>query len=594
MYSSDCQFPGGSLYLNGSSTLSTLSGSFPNDVPTGSSPYTIAVWEKANVVCPNNGGFVGWGDNSGGEANNLRLNGVNSLDDYWFANDFVLSSLAVNPLDGNWHAVIVTWDGTTETMYLDGVSVGTRTPTAPAVQAANFVVGATTADVDFQGLMQNLLIANVAFTPTEIANYQVGFNTFTPPQTPTPAVWFKADEITNVADGASVSTWTDLSGNGYNATQATSGKQPTYVTNAMSGLPVVRFNSADSTYMLFDRPVSNDFTMIIVYQSSQDNQGTGTAFYDGAGLVNGDQPGVQDDFGTALNANGQLLVGTGNPDTSINSGTGYNDGRPHVLTFKRTMSTGALVLYVDGTQVATGTGGTESLTAPATLELGAVPSGGGFFSGDIAEVQIYNAALSDSQREAEESSLISEYAIGLPSPWLSQDIDASLPGGAAYSNGVFTVEGSGSDIYNTADQFRYVYQSGSSNCSMVAEINSVSNTDANAKGGVMIRETLNADSTFALAMVNPGGGVQFIWRSSTGGSASSSSSVGESFPIWLEVTRSGNTFSGYYSNNGTSWTQVGTSQTISMATATQIGLAVTSHNTTNLCAAVFSNVTASP
>ncbi len=125
-----------------------------------------------------------------------------------------------------------------------------------------------------------------------------------------PVTWFKADAITGLASGAVVGIWYDASGNADNATQANSGQRPAYVTGAMNGLPVVRFNSAASTYLVFSAlPVQNDFTMVVVYQSGQTNQGTGTAFYNGAGLVNGDQPGAQNDFGTALNANGQLIAG---------------------------------------------------------------------------------------------------------------------------------------------------------------------------------------------------------------------------------------------------------------------------------------------
>ncbi len=239
--------------------------------------------------------------------------------------------------------------------------------------------------------------------------------------------WFTADVITGLANGASVSNWTDLSGHGNNATQTVSGKQPSYVVNAMNGLPVVRFNSANSSYLSFNRPVQDDFTMFIVYQSTQTNQGTGTAFYRGAGLVNGDQPGVQNDFGVQLNADGQVTAGTGNPDTSISSGAGFNDGKPHVVTFERTENTGALVLYVDGAEAAAGTAGAQSLTAPPTLDLGAVPSGGGFLSGDIAEVRVYNGALSTSSRQSLETALFVKY-MGLVPP--------SLRVAAGQSNGI--------------------------------------------------------------------------------------------------------------------------------------------------------------
>lgn len=225
------------------------------------------------------------------------------------------------------------------------------------------------------------------------------------------AVWFKADAITGLFSGAAVADWPDLSGNTNDATQSVASQEPVYVIGAMNGLPVVRFNSANSDFLAFTRTMQDDFTMLIVYQSSQANQGTGTAFYQGAGLVNGDQPDTQNDFGTALNANGQILAGTGNPDTSIASGNGFNDGLPHIVTFKRIESTGSITLYVDGSQVASGTGGTNSLTAPPALDLGAVPSGGGFFNGDIAEVKIFNTALADNDRIAEENSLKCKYGL---------------------------------------------------------------------------------------------------------------------------------------------------------------------------------------
>lgn len=225
------------------------------------------------------------------------------------------------------------------------------------------------------------------------------------------ADWFRAGSIAGIANGATVSSWLDISGNSNNATQSTSGQEPKLVSNAMNALPVVRFNSTNSTFLAFPRNVQDDFTMIIVYQSSQVNQGAGTAFYQGSGLVNGDQPGTEDDFGVQLNSVGEIVAGTGNPDTSINSATNFNNGKPHLVTFERTESTGALVLYVDGTEVATGTGGTESLTAPAQLYLGAVPSGGGFFSGDIAEALLFNIVLTNSTRVAYENALRGEYGL---------------------------------------------------------------------------------------------------------------------------------------------------------------------------------------
>ena len=222
--------------------------------------------------------------------------------------------------------------------------------------------------------------------------------------------WFKADAITGLGSGTPLSVWPDSTGNGYNAIQALSTNQPVYRTGVINGLPAVHFNSTNSSCLWFYRPVQDDFTMIFVYQSSQ-GISTGTSFWSGAGLVNGDQSGTQNDFGVSLNANGQILAGTGNPDTSIASGSGFANGLPHVVTFKRTKSTGAINLYVDGNPVASGTGGTQSLTAPNFLALGAVGTLNNYLNGDIAEVQIYNAALSDVDRLGQERALKCKYNI---------------------------------------------------------------------------------------------------------------------------------------------------------------------------------------
>ena len=180
---------GGALYLNGSSTMTTLSGSFPAGVPVGASPYSIAVWEKTDVGNPVNGGFVGWGNDTLGNCNCLRLsdsgNNPDSVDNYWWSNDFYVDGLANNPADGNWHSIVATWDGTNQIIYVDGISVGSRVPTPPSVQGVAFLVGQTVGDNNqFQGWLEDLLIANAVLTPADVAVYQTGTWLSTSPAMP--------------------------------------------------------------------------------------------------------------------------------------------------------------------------------------------------------------------------------------------------------------------------------------------------------------------------------------------------------------------------------------------------------------------------
>jgi hypothetical protein len=222
--------------------------------------------------------------------------------------------------------------------------------------------------------------------------------------------WFRADAITGLASGSPVSIWNDSSGNGYDATQPAMTNQPVYVAGAMNGLPVVRFNATNSDYLWFYRPVQDDFTIICVFQSKQ-GYGSGNLSYEGAGLVSGEVTGVVNDFGTCLFSDGAIAAGTGNPDVAVDSRSGYNDGLPHVLAFTRTKSTGTISLFVDGTPFPAKIGGTESLTAPNQLVLGALQTLLNYFSGDIAEVQIYSSALSSAALAGQDKALMCKYGI---------------------------------------------------------------------------------------------------------------------------------------------------------------------------------------
>ncbi len=231
--------------------------------------------------------------------------------------------------------------------------------------------------------------------------------------------WLRADAITNLPSGSPVSSWNDLSGNGYGATQPVGANQPVYVAGAMNGMPVVRFKATNDDFMWFYRPVQDNFTIICVFQSKQ-GSGSGNLYYQGAGLLNADVNGVGNDFGTCLFANGSICAGTGNPDTAINSSTGYNNGSPHILAFVRSESSGLIQLFMDGTYAGGQIAGTESLTAPNQIVLGAQQTLANYLSGDIAEVQIYNTALPSTTLSEIENALKCKYGISgsaaLPPP----------------------------------------------------------------------------------------------------------------------------------------------------------------------------------
>jgi hypothetical protein len=179
----------------------------------------------------------------------------------------------------------------------------------------------------------------------------------------------------------------------------------------------------------------------------------------------------------------------------------------------------------------------------------------------------------------------------------SQDIGSpSIAGSLSYapSSGTYTVGGSGSDIWNTSDQFRFSYGTLPANGSISAEVTSETNTDANAKAGVMVRASAAANAAYAIVWVTPSDAVKFELRSSTGASATDIASTSNlSSAPYVKLVRSGTgtSFTAYYSTDGVNWTQLGSTQTVNVGTGAALaGLAVTSHNTGLLNTATIANV----
>lgn len=144
----------------------------------------------------------------------------------------------------------------------------------------------------------------------------------------------------------------------------------------------------------FARPVQDDFTLACWFKTERGGRGTPSdlRWFSGSGLVDGEVPGVVDDFGLSL-IGGHVAAGVGNPETFLHSQGGLDDGEWHHAAFTRVRASGRLALYVDGVFVAEATGGTQSLTAPETLAIGRLQPGGGAFRGAIDDVRIYGRAL---------------------------------------------------------------------------------------------------------------------------------------------------------------------------------------------------------
>src|SRR5436190_4744914 len=78
-------------------------------------------------------------------------------------------------------------------------------------------------------------------------------------------------------------------------------------------------------------------------------------------------------------------------------------------------------------------------------------------------------------------------------------------------------------------------------------------------------------------------------RTATNGTTTTIAGPIKTAPYWVRLDRAGNTFTGYRSLDGVTWTQVGV-YTIPMAANVMVGLALTSHNVDATAVATFDNV----
>ncbi|MGJ8639764.1 MAG: Ig-like domain-containing protein [Opitutaceae bacterium] len=267
------------------------------------------------------------------------------------------------------------------------------------------------------------------------------------------------------------------------------------------------------------------------------------------------------------------------------SASEYKDGWNHWI-FTKNVSSGVMNIYLNGSLWHTGTGKSKSIGQVTSATIGGQITSLSY-DGVLDDVLLYNFELT----AAEVVDLYNSYSADLGAFSVSADIGSlAAAGGVAHADGVYTVEGSGADIYGTQDSFHYVYKDHSADGELIARVDSVQNTNTWAKAGVMFRETDADDSSEVMLLVRPDNQVSMQYRASAGAASTSLGLFGDTLNVkWIKLVRDGDLFSGYISLDGEGWTLVDQAS-VSMVPDVLAGLAVTSHNNGAVCSAEFSNV----
>ena len=592
---------GGGVGFNGNPSVYLYNDSLPA-YPIGASPVTLESWVQ---FASSTGGFdiLGYGANSAnGSRAALGWDGSNGVLEF--------ENMNVNgpvPFNTNWHHLVGVYSGgtlstATGQLYLDGILVSnTGSGGTPWILNNEFKIGGIPT-VNFccamTGSVDEVRVSSVTrssdWIAAEYAN-QSSPSTFFAVESEATANSSPTVQFLSPVAGTPGSTVT-IEGYGFQSTQGSS-----IVTfNGMTAAPVSWSDAsivvsvptlATTGYVIVSvgGVASNGATFAVLPFPSITNLNPSSGGVGAAVIITGNNFGSQLGSST-VTFNGVLAAPTSWSPTSITVpvpmeattgtvvvtvGGGQSNGVPFGLPISGISPQVGMV----GTFVTISGSGFGSSQGTNTVTLNGISASVVNWTDTSIGVIVPTGATSGPflvtvNSQAETSPPFS--VTNLPTGWADVDIGAvSQPGAATFSNGAFTVSsgagGSEGGLGGTADALHFAYQPLTGNGSIVARLTS----NPSGQAGVMIRESLNPASTDISAIVS--GNIFLLDRAATGADANSQPPYGVggySLPVWFQLVRSGNLFTGSISPDGVNWTEVG-STTVSMAQTVYVGLAVT-------------------
>ena len=181
-------------------------------------------------------------------------------------------------------------------------------------------------------------------------------------------------------------------------------------------------------------------------------------------------------------------------------------------------------------------------------------------------------------------------------PWRKMDLSTrsiaklTYYGNTTLKDSTLTAIGSGSGISGTSDNCQFAFQKLVDDGSIITQISSLTEVNALCQAGLMIRDNLEQNAANVFLSLSAAQGLVFSARDSIGKTTTTvaANSAINSFPYWLQLSRSGNTFTALVSTNRLNWTMVG-SKTLKISRLAFAGVVVSSNNINATCMAVFNS-----
>ena len=168
----------------------------------------------------------------------------------------------------------------------------------------------------------------------------------------------------------------------------------------------------------------------------------------------------------------------------------------------------------------------------------------------------------------------------------------AIKGSAEYnaSNGQYRITGSGANIWDKQDQFQYVWREITGDFTVTATIRFLGQGADHRKAGIMVRQSLDSDATYADVLIHGNGMPAIQWRGKKG-DATNTFNLPFDGPGTFKVkfVRNGVKMYLYLAKNGAEPKEINHTE-VSLQNPVLIGLVVCSHQADASDTVIFSDV----
>jgi hypothetical protein len=277
-------------------------------------------------------------------------------------------------------------------------------------------------------------------------------------------LWLRANDL-SLANGAAVSAWNDVSGNGLSATNGTAAERPTFITPSVNGLPSISFDGTTDNLSLGAPaglnfiPGTDSWSFFIAFNSPTNGANAATQTPNQGTLLSKAWTTTRnyqyqiDDITAGNSAFTSYIGGTLNSGTVVcNTGAWFISSHTNNTTTKSSWTNEGSNFAAAA--IGTGADATTEVLIGARRDTGPANGTEGFwYTGNIAEIGMYNKVVNLAQRIIISNYLAAKYAVTLSANDLytmdnagNGHFDFEMAGIGQASDGSYQRDGRGSDI----------------------------------------------------------------------------------------------------------------------------------------------------